>query len=325
MEIVAMKDYCQLTLEERCEIFALRKQGFSMSEIARRLHRSKSTISRELKRNTSKSGDYKPGVAHKRALSKRHEGHYKLDRHRELKCYVLDRLGRGWSPPAIAGRLCYEGAELRVTAETIYRYIYESPFGQYHELHQLLPRFKPRRSKVKGRKKRGHIPDRVSIHRRPQHINQRLEEGHLEGDLVMFGRHKHNLITMIDRKTRYLTIINNPDGKQSQGVIEKISKALKIHPTSPKTLTLDNGTEFTKHTLLLSKCGILSYFCDPYSSWQKGSVEHANGIIRRWLPKNYNPLNLNDNMVEHVQNTINNIPRKILGYQTPAELTNRCT
>lgn len=320
-----MKEYVQLTLEERCEIHSLYKQGVSKSEIARALGRNKSTISRELKRNMSKSGDYKPGVAHKRALSKRHDGHYKLDRHVDLKCHVLDKLRLGWSPPTIAGRLCYEGAEVTVTAETIYRYIYESPFGQYHELYLLLPRFKPRRSKHKGRKKRSHIPDRVSIHKRPEEVNQRLEAGHLEGDLVLFGRHKHNLITLIDRKTRYLTIINNPDGKGADGVIRKIEKSIMSHPTKPKTVTFDNGTEFTKHAILPSKWGVLTYFCDPYSSWQKGSVEHANGIIRRWLPKNYTPDKLNDNIVANVQNTINNMPRKILGYQTPAELTNRCT
>lgn len=320
-----MNQYVQLTLEERCEIHWLFKSGISISEIGRRLSRDKSTISRELRRNMSKSGDYKPGVAHKRALSKRHDGHYKLDRDVPLKCYILDKLRMGWSPPTIAGRLCYESADSRVCAETIYRYIYDSPFGQQHELHLLLARYKPRRSKHKGRKKQGNIPDRVSIHHRPEVINQRLEEGHLEGDLVMFGRHKHNLITLIDRKTRYLTIINNPDGKQSDGVIHKISKALSTHPVEPKTITLDNGTEFTKHTILLSKCGIKTFFCDPYSSWQKGSIEHANGIIRRFLPKHYNPDKLTNKMVANVQNIINNTPRQILGYQTPAELTNRCT
>lgn len=320
-----MKDYFQITLEERCEIHWLYKSGISMSEIARRMGRSPSTISRELKRNMSKSGDYKPGVAHKRALSKRHAGHYKLDCRLDLKCHILDKLRLGWSPPTIAGRLCYEGAEVRVTAETIYRYIYESEFGQQHELHRLLARFKPRRSKHKGRKKRSNIPDRVSIHKRPEAINQRLEAGHLEADLVLFGRHKHNLITLIDRKTRHLTIINNPDGKASEGVIRNISRALKHHQPNPKTVTFDNGTEFTKHSLLLSKCGVLTYFCDPYSSYQKGSVEHANGIIRRFLPKNYVPDKLTNKMVANIQNHINNTPRKILNWKTPNELINRCT
>lgn len=320
-----MNHYVQLTLEERCEILMLAKSGISMSEIAERLSRNKSTISRELKRNISKSGDYRPGVAHKRALSKRHDGHYKLDRDVRLKCYILDKLRIGWSPPTIAGRLCYESACSRVCAETIYRYIYESPFGQRHELHQLLTRFKPRRSKHNGRKKRINIPNRISIHKRPEAVNQRLEAGHLEADLVMFGRHKHNLITLIDRKTRHLTIINNPDGKGSLGVISKIEKAIMKHQTKPKTITFDNGTEFTKHTILPSKCELDTYFCDPYSSWQKGSVEHANGIIRRFLPKNYVPLNLNDNMVANVQNAINNTPRKILNWKTPNELINRCT
>jgi IS30 family transposase len=182
------RKYDQITLEERCEIYWLNESGISVSGIARKLLRSKSTISRELRRNVSKSGCYKPSVANKKALAKRHIGHYKLDRDKRLKCYILDRLGVGWSPQTIAGRLCYENETSRVCAETIYNYIYESGFGIKHQLWQLLCRHKPRRSKLRSRKRRPKIPDRISIHARPECINQRAEIGHLEADGVIWEK-----------------------------------------------------------------------------------------------------------------------------------------
>lgn len=314
------RKYEQITLEERCEIYWLNESGISVSGIARKLLRSKSTISRELRRNVSKSGGYKPSVANKKALAKRHIGHYKLDRDKRLKCYILDRLGRGWSPQTIAGRLCYENETSRVCAETIYNYIYESGFGIKHQLWQLLCRHKPRRSKLRSRKRRGKIAHRISIHARPECINQRAEIGHLEADLVLFGKSRQNLITLIDRKTRYLAIINNQGGKNSDNIINKIKeKTMKNHTKNPvKSITFDNGLEFAKHHLL-NKNGVDTYFCDPYSSWQKGSIEHANGVIRRFLPKNFRGV-LNDNLVAFIEQKINNMPRKILGYKTPAEL-----
>lgn len=318
------RKYRQLTLEERCEIYWLHEGGMSLSGIAGKLSRDKSTISRELRRNVSKSGGYRPSVANKKSLAKRHIGHYKLDRDKRLKCYILDKMRLGWSPQTIAGRLCYEEKTDKVCAETIYNYIYSSCFGRKHQLYNLLCRQKPRRSKLRSRKRRPKIPDRISIHKRPDEINQRLHEGHLEADLVLFGR-KKNLITLIDRKTRYLTIINNPEGKNSINVINKIEE--KTMNNLRESITFDNGLEFAKHHLL-NKKGVDTYFCDPYSSWQKGSVEHANGIIRRFLPKSYSG-EITDKMVDNLQNIINNMPRKILGYKTPAEISNnklnRCT
>ena len=324
IKIVVMKrSYKHLSIEERCELNRLHADGLAFAEIGRRLGRDKSTISRELRRNKSKSGDYKPSVAEKQAIARRHQGHYKLDRERELKRYVLEKLGQGWSPHAIAGRLCYEEKPARVCAETVYHYIYHSAFGIKHELYLLLTRNKPRRTSRRSRKCRLKIPDRTSIHLRPEIINQRHTAGHLEADLVLFGRNsKQNLITLIDRKTRLLTIIHNQDGKKATNVMKKIEE--RFMEKSVKSVTFDNGLEFAKHARL-KETGIDTFFCDPYSSWQKGSIENANGIIRRFFPKSCNPELINDNSVEYVQNLINNIPRKILGFQTPAEFNLRCT
>lgn len=133
-----------------------------------------------------------------------------------------------------------------------------------------------------------------------------------------FKKQKHNLITAIERKSRFLLIVNNPDGKAAAGVAQKLSQA--IAPFAPKSITLDNGLEFAGHQSLPGK----TYFCDPYSSWQKGSVEHANGRIRRWLPKSYRG-EITQNMLDNIANLLNNKPRKILGWKTPAQVFNRCT
>ena len=133
-----------------------------------------------------------------------------------------------------------------------------------------------------------------------------------------FRKKKHNLITAIERKSRYLVIISNPDGKQAGPVATRLGEA--IAPYHPKSITLDNGLEFADHQSLPSK----TFFCDPYSSWQKGSIEHANSRIRKYLPKNYDGP-INQTMLDNIAHIINNKPRKILGWKTPAQIFNRCT
>lgn len=135
---------------------------------------------------------------------------------------------------------------------------------------------------------------------------------------MLFQQQKHNLITAVERKSRYLLIVSNPDGKKAKPVAERLAAA--IRPYNPKSITLDNGLEFAKHKDLPAK----TYFCDPYSSWQKGSVENANGLIRKFLPKSYDGPFTHE-MLENIQHLINNRPRKILGWKTPAEIFNRCT
>ena len=133
-----------------------------------------------------------------------------------------------------------------------------------------------------------------------------------------FGKQKQNLITAIERKSRFLLIVNNPDGKYAENVARRLAE--KIAPFKPKSITLDNGLEFANHQILPAK----TFFCDPYSSWQKGSVEHANGRIRKFLPKSFKG-EITNKMLEYIQNIINNKPRKILGWKTPQEIFNRCT
>jgi len=308
------KNYEQLSCAEREEIFRLLRGGISRRKIAESLGRSPSTISREIRRNSSNLG-YLPDSAQRKSEERRVSGVFKIDRYPQLKSALLNGLEKRWSPEQIAAT-CY--GKVTFCHETIYRYIYHAPWAVKFELHQFLWREKPRRSKRKYRKSRSKIQNRISIHKRNENINNRKHFHHWEADLVHFGKEKQNLITAIERKSRFLLIVNNPDGKNAANVAQRLGK--RIAPFKPKSITLDNGLEFAQHTELPAK----TYFCDPYSSWQKGSVENANGLIRKFLPKSFRA-EITDKMLENIQNIINNKPRKILNWKTPQEVFNRCT
>jgi IS30 family transposase len=312
-------NYEQLSRSERDQIFLLHAEGISEREIGRRLERHHSTINKELRRNRSEAG-YLPDTAHRKARKRCYRGRFKIDRHPLLKSALLDGLALGWSPEQIAGRLGFGNETPNICPETIYRYLYHSPFARKRQLTDFLCRAQPRRRPRKGRKRRkSNIPNRISIHERPENIMQRLESDHWEADLMLFSNTKASLSTAIERQSRYAILRLNPEGKRSKPVVKRLKKALKPH--RPKSVTLDNGMEFAAHENI-HKIGTQTYFCDPYSSWQKGSVENLNGILRRHLPRNLPPEKLTQNMLDKLQNLINNTPRKILGFKTPAEIFN---
>jgi IS30 family transposase len=310
-----MREYKHISSEERSKLYLGLAQGIALAEIARQLGRSKATIYREIKRNKTSGVGYLPDSAHKYARQRKYRGFLKLEKNPELAALII-RLMREdkWSPAAIAGRILDEKHTNTVCAETIYQYIYLSDVGRRFQLFQLLPRQKPRRQKQRGRKSRIKILGRVSIHKRPQIEGM----GHFEADLIMFGKSGKNLTSAIDIKSKYLTLKLNTS-KRSKSIINNLEKTMRNNNLAAKSITFDNGLEFAQHNLLVNK-GIKTYFCDPYSSWQKGLVEQANGLVRRFLPKNFNQNTLNDNMVEKVQNIINLRPRKSLGFKTPFEV-----
>jgi IS30 family transposase len=308
------KQYVHLCRAERDEIFRLLKGGISRHKIAKQLGRNVSTIIREIERNSEAIG-YLPDTAQRKANERRVKGRFKIDCYPALKTMLLEGLAKRWSPEQIA-HTCY--GKQTLCHETIYRYIYHAPWAIKHGLYAFLWREKPRRSKRRCRKSRSKIPGRISIHKRNDHINNRNHYHHWEADLMHFGKQKQNLITAVERKSRFLLIIHNPDGKNAANVAARLSKA--ITPFKPKSITLDNGLEFAGHQDLPAR----TFFCDPYSSWQKGSVENANGLIRKWLPKSYKGT-ISDKLLENIQYIINNRPRKILNWKSPAQVFNRCT
>lgn len=310
--------YKQLTLEEREEIYKLEQKKIRKSDIADAVGHHKSTIYRELNRNKSSAG-YLPDTAHKLSLDRCYKG-LKIDRNPELKKYIIDKLNDGWSPEMIAGYLKKEKGITVISHETIYAYIY-SKEGNKNELYLTLrKRHKKRKSKMAKKSKSSKIPNRVSIHDRPANIDTRDTFGHWEGDLVLFSNTTTNLITLRERKSRLFVTVKNPSKHAdvtSKNIISKFRGRKKV---LIETLTLDNGGEFFKHEEIAKCLRIDTFFCDPYASYQKGSVENGNGVLRYDLPRSTDIDSLSQKQIDKIVDKINNRPMKCLGFKTPAEV-----
>lgn len=247
----------------------------------------------------------------------------KLDVDLELRRHVIEELKRSQSPDAIAGVMKLhpppklQGAS--VCHETVYHWIYEGN-GRWEGLHKYLCRGRKKRQKRYTRKmRRTHIPERVSIHERPEGINERIEVGHWETDSMVFSKQRERLSVQYERKAKYVVIHRLSDGtaESTEAALHDAIQSLPQHLW--KTLTFDNGGEGANHSNLRATYDIKTYFCDPYSSWQKGGVENVNGIIRRFLPRSTDMSRLTQQDVYAIQEKINHTPRKSLGYKTPAE------
>jgi len=314
-----MRSYRHLSFDERLFIDRMHQQGKSLRLIARALKRSHTSIAREIKRNS----DWKKGYVHSIAQT-RMRGRKCLTRHtlfkdQDLQNFVIDRLKHKWSPDVIAAYLKQSHPKRSISRETIYRFIYDTDYGRKAKLYKLLTRRHKRRIPYGKRKRRGSaIPDRTSIHKRPDHANKRLRIGHWEGDLIL--NKGGNIAVMIERKSRYIIAVKNKT-KRSDEVIKALSARLKPLPDKLKqSISFDQGTEFTNHQTLQKEHGIQTYFCDPYSPWQKGAVENANGILRRWIPKKADITELEQEKLDQMIDIINNTPRACLGYKTPNKL-----
>ena len=310
--------YRHLTRDDREEIAALRAAGHSMRAVAATVGKAPSSISRELKRNALDSGRYAAHVADGSYMARRQRPAL-LERDKRLARFVRDRLTEGWSPQQISGWL-QSGAELGLRAvamETIYAFLYRD--GQKAEqLWRFLARRHKRRRKPAARRSRDTIKDRVSIHERPEEVNDRSEIGHWEGDLMICQRTRPVLV-LHERKTR-LTLAARLTGKgaaETASVIMAIFR--RLDPRLRQSITFDNDTAFARHTLLREALGMATWFCDAYASWQKGGIENANGRLRRWLPRQTNLDELSDEDLQEIVMTYNLTPRKCLGYITPIQ------
>lgn len=319
-----MKVYTQLRIEEREMIFDLRQKGASIKVIGQAIHRDKSTVHRELIRN--KYGGsilYMPDSAHQMAKKRKNKLLPKLDRFDELREHVVKKLEEKWSPDVIAGSLKKQGVKVKISAEAIYQYAY-SDKGKTLGLSGYLATRREKRNRRYGRKTRKPIIEgKVSIHTRPAEANDRAEIGHFEVDLTFCkGDQSANIMVVTERVTRYSMLIKN-DSKKATGVMKKLFNLLATLPEKiRKSVTMDNGTEFTHHQLVRDFLDMTTYFCDPHSPWQKGQVEKTNAMLHRFIPKNSSLFTLDEKSLMDIQNKFNNIPRKVLGYKTPAELFN---
>jgi IS30 family transposase len=316
-----MKEYTHLKLDERKKLYLRKKEGMPMAEIARELKRDKSSLYRELARNTADSVvGYLPDEANKLAEDRKAILIPKLDRQPEAKAVVIEQLKDGWSPEVIAGRGKLESSPFRISHEAIYQFIYGNE-GQRLGLYKFLLRARPKRGLVHGRKsQKAKIPDRVSIHDRPAHIATRDEFGHYEGDLTFFTDNQSmNLGVIVERKTRMLKLIKNASKHAAIVMKGMFNKLAELPDFARKSITFDNGLEFVKHTVLKRFMGMDTYFCDKHSPWQKGQVEQTNSMLHRYLPKNSNLKEVTYEQIKLIEHKFNSRPRKCLGFRTPAE------
>lgn len=310
-----------LSSSNRDKIAVWYAAGIGVREIARRLGRNHGVISRELRRN--RSGKHYVAIAADAKFKKRKHlaGLRESLVNPKLYSYVLGRLRDGWSPEQIAGRLKFQNeGRAGISYETIYRFIYKEE-NKHRKLWQQLPRGHAKRRQWHGRSgKVEKIPNRVSIHERPEIIENRSEFGHWEGDSVVgHGKH-HGIHTEVERATRYFQakLLSKLDSKNSVLAQTKIFGSLPSF--SRKTVTLDNGLEFVRHQQLTAETGMSVYFADPYRSGQRGTNENTNGLLRRYLPKKTSFRNLSQTELDDIVAEINHRPRKCLGYLTPHEL-----
>jgi len=313
--------YTQLTLDERYQISSLYSTGKTIREIATIMARSPSTISRELKRNKTKTKGYDPNYAHVQTRGRRWQGS-RLDRQPELRHTVLNLLTMGWSPQQVAGRLAAEQGCRVISHESIYRFIYaQIKRTKDYSWRHYLPRAKSRRGRFtrKGGSSALFIKKRVSIHERPQAVLKRHQPGHWEADLMLFSRYGQAILVVQERQSRFLMLFKL-DNKQAFGVACKLEKFFRCLPRElVQSITFDNGTEFAEHHRLHAM-GMSTYFCDVRSPWQKGGIENAIGRLRRPLPRKTDLAKLGVDDLVHLVVLYNNTPRKCLNFKTPAEI-----
>ena len=317
------KAYKQLSLEERRHISCLYKSGASLRKIAAALDRAPSTISRELKRNTySQKNGYQPNFADEQAWARRWTGS-KLERHSDLRDYVLQHLAMRLSPEQIAGRMRLEKQSITISHESIYRFIYaQIARHKDHSWRRYLPQERSKRGYRRYTKLSPlhHFKDRISVKNRDLAANNRNILGHWESDLMMFFDKKQNLSVTQERKSRYV-ILNKNQRKHSAPIIHKIKQEMKALPSHMTlSITFDNGPEFAHHHKLKTINRLETYFCDPHKPWQKGGVENMNKRLRAYLPRQTNLDTVSDEQVKCLQDLMNHTPRKCLDFQTPFEV-----
>jgi IS30 family transposase len=317
--------YGHLTIDERESILKMRSEQKNMTDIAEQLGRNKGTISRELARNTSSTGEYKPHLAQRYYLKRRAKSKepYLLEENGRLRRYVIKKLEKYLSPEQISGRIKIDypdDSRMRVSPLTIYSWIQRDKEAGGNFYTCLRQGHRKRRKKKGSSRTQGQIPDRRPISERPKAVESREDIGHWEGDTVVGKSHGSFVTTHVERKSRYL-LAGKADDKTA-GSVNAITKQLfrKIPKSKRKTMTFDNGKEFAGFKELENAVGFCCYFADPYSSYQRGTNENINGLLRQFFPKgtDFNQISKED--IDKVAALINNRPRKCLNYRTPHEV-----
>lgn len=305
---IAKMNYTHLTQEERYQIYVLKKAGHIQSEIAKLLNRSGSTISRELTRNSGRRG-YRAKQAQAKAEERRAINARRVDD--EAWQFAQEKLLVQWSPEQISGHV-------NISPETVYQRVYaDKQSGGL--LWKNLRCQKKRRKRYGKLERRGQIPNRLFIEDRPAIVNERKRIGDWEADTIIGKNHRQAIVSIVERKTG-LTLIRKVERKTSKEVSQAMIGLLKPYKNKVRTITSDNGREFAGHEEVAKKLKADFYFAHPYASWERGTNENTNGLIRQYFPKNRDFTTITQQEIKLVMERLNNRPRKRLGYRSPNQV-----
>ena len=316
---MSKRTFNQLTIEEREQIQLALWEKRSVRSIAKELGRSPSSISRELGKNRFLRNVYIPRAANRRALDKRKSrGRKERLKNLFIRTYVISKLKEDYSPEQIAGRLKRDYPKYSISHEAVYQYIYEDA----PELKKYLPRSHRVRRKRKTSRANSvnRIPERVGIDQRPQQANDRIQFGHWEADTAVSRQSLASLAVLAERVSRLTKLkkINHNNAEDfSRAIIDRLES---VGPAKLKTITYDNGKENVNHQHINASLGTQSFFCNPYHSWEKGSVEQIVGLVRRYLPKKTDFAKVSDDQIAYIEHQLNSRPRKCLNFRTPYEV-----
>jgi len=316
-----MKSYEQLSLSERCTLAELRAQGVGSKAIAKTMGRDRTTIWREVKRNrAAHDGRYRAVRAQEHAVARRRKSQRNGRLGRDEFERVEELLALQWSPEQVSGYLKRSG-ELRISHERIYQHIWRDRAAGGGLWRHLRGARKQRRKRYRSKDSRGRLAGKRMIGERPAAVEKRERQGHWEIDTV-HGLGQQGVVTLVERKSGYVLI-----GKLSQRTVEQTNAAtvelMQRHPGKFWTLTADNGAEMNGYAELEAASGAKFYFATPYHSWERGTSENTNGLIRQYLPKRESMTKLTQAECDVIADQLNNRPRKRHGYKTPYQCFNR--
>lgn len=305
---IAKMNYTHITQEERYQIYALKKAGINQSKISEIIGRSPSTISRELKRNRGLRG-YRPHQAQMKSCERRAINARRIDT--ATWDMVREKLMEEWSPEQISGQFA-------ISHETVYQHIYANK--RHGGLLWKKLRCQKQRKKRYGKlDRRGAIPDRHSIETRPHIVETRSRVGDWEADTIIGKHHKMAIVSLVERKTG-LTLMQRVTRKTAEQVSDAMIRLMQPLKAHAMTITSDNGKEFAGHQAVASALSADFYFAHPYASWERGTNENTNGLIRQYFPKNRDFRTITDEEIDTAMRRLNHRPRKRHGFKSPYQV-----
>ena len=316
-----MRQYQQLTEDDRIEIYAMKQAGTSQAHIARHLGVDPGTISRELARNAGQRG-YRPKQAQRLAEQRCHTAHKAVKMTPQTIAYIEQQIRQEHSPEQIAGRMkvCPDYQGPVVSHERIYQHIWQDQEngGNLYQ-HLRIAGRKRKRKRYGKRDFRGKIPNRTGIEERPTIVDDKKRLGDWEADTIIGKSHRGAVVSLVERKSQF-TVLGQVERKTADAVQQQMVQQLRPHRKRVHTITTDNGREFAAHETVAKKLQTKIYFADPYQACQRGLNEQINGLIRQYLPKKTDLRQLSQEQLQFIMDRLNNRPRKTLGFKTPYEV-----